>query len=147
MKPGFDAAYEAALKCIARRDHFSGELRSKLVELGFEPEIVETVLERLIGRRIIDDRRTLTRLMERASGKRSVGIERFRAEMLSRGAPEMIIEECLVAWSDQIEADRALAVLTAKKPRDPIRAARYLASKGFDPVLIESVVERFFNPT
>ena len=58
-----NAAGEAAVVLLSRRDFCSGELRSKLIEQGYLSEIVDEVLEDLAERRIIDDQRYATQFV------------------------------------------------------------------------------------
>jgi len=140
----YRAALALALKKIRLQDRYEAEVRGFLNE--FDPEAVECVIRFLKDRRIIDDSKTTQNLIDRNSGKRSVGLERLRAELLERGAPEETIDAILGSEPDG-ESQRMLEALSAKFSPDVSRAkaARFLYSRGFPEESIESVLDRFFG--
>ncbi len=140
----YDSALAIALKKLRLKDRYEAEVRAFLNE--FAPETVECVIRFLKDRRIIDDSKTTQTLIERNSGKRSVGIEKLRAELLERGAPEETIDAIL--GSDlSSESQRMLDALSARFSPDVSRAkaARFLYSRGFPEESIEGVLDRFFG--
>lgn len=146
LMPGTDYqnALELALRKLRSRDRFEKEVRVFLSE--FTPDTVDRVIEFLKDRRIIDDTKTTQTLIERHTGKRLVGIERLRAELMERGAPEETIDAVLGA-SNSDERLKMLEALSAKfTPADSrVKAARFLFSRGFPDEEIESVLDRFFG--
>jgi len=138
-------ALALALRKLKTKDRFESEIRLFLVE--FPTESVERVIRFLKERRIIDDTKTTLSLIERYTGRRSVGSEKLRAELLERGASEEIINLALVGTSTG-EQDKMLEALSAKfSPEEKARAkaARFLFSRGFPEEEIESVLDRFFQ--
>jgi SOS response regulatory protein OraA/RecX len=81
------------------------------------------------------------------TGKRAAGIEKLRAELERRGAPENIVEECLAELSPDDQKQGMLDALSAKfKPTDDrARAGRFLLSRGFAEDEIESALDDFFR--
>jgi len=144
-----DSAYrdalEIALKKLRTKDRFEAEVRLFLTE--FPTDVVDRVISFLKDRKIIDDRKTIINLVERYSGKRAIGLEKLRAELTERGAPE---ETIFAATGSLLEGERQrmLDALTAKfSPTDDVRAkaARFLYSRGFAEEEIEAVLDRFFQ--
>ena len=138
-------ALALALRKLKTRDRFESEIRLFLVE--FPTESVERVIRFLKERRIIDDTKTTFSLVERYSGRRSIGLEKLRAELVERGAPEETIDVAL-GNSAVGEGDKMLEALSAKfSPGDGARAkaARFLFSRGFPEEEIESALDRFFR--
>jgi SOS response regulatory protein OraA/RecX len=131
-----------ALAFLSTRDRFSGEIRMHLVKRGYDPGDVESVVQFLGERKLINDENTTQSLIERHSGKRSVGIERLRAEFEKLGAPEEMIERSLASLS---EADRALDALRAKfrTGADRAKAGRYLCGRGFTEEVVDSALDAF----
>src|SRR5471030_73987 len=82
----YKAALELALRKLKQKDRYEAEVRGFLGE--FDSNTVECVIRFLKDRRIIDDSKTTQNLIERQSGTRAVGLEKLRAELLERGAPE-----------------------------------------------------------
>jgi len=105
----------------------------------------DEVIAHLTRRRIIDDRRSIQNLIERYAGRRAVGIEKLRAELTRRGAPEEEVDAALAKVS---ESDKTLDNLLAMKlkPGDGrAKAARFLLSRGFGEEQIESALNRYFG--
>jgi SOS response regulatory protein OraA/RecX len=118
-----------------------------LAKKGYQDDLVDPVIEHLIRRKLLSDNRLLESLVARYTGKRPMGIEKFRAEMLSRGAPEESIEACLREHWPENESARALEALSAKfSPSDDRgRGARYLVGRGFDENVVEAAIHAFFR--
>ena len=134
-----------ALKKLRAKDRFESEIRGFLED--FPAEIIESVIQILKERRIIEDTRTTINLVERNSGKRSIGQEKLCAELLERGAPEETIHTALRSSSAN-EGENILDVLSAKflpERFERAKAARYLFSRGFKEDDIESALDRFFQ--
>jgi len=141
----YSLALEIALKKLRSQARFESEIRQFLEE--FPEEITERVIQFLRERRIVDDSKTTQSLIERYSGRRTVGTERIRAELSKRGAPEEMIETAL-AGLPASEGNSMLLVLEAKfgttlPPR--AKAARFLYSRGFPEDEIESALDQFFQ--
>ncbi|MBN9503047.1 MAG: hypothetical protein BGO01_10915 [Armatimonadetes bacterium 55-13] len=139
-------ALEAALRALRTTDRFETEIRQTLESKGFESKDIDQVTQHLIRRKLLDDRRTTLNLIERKSGRRAIGIEKLRAELLSRGAPEEIVEESLanLSWEDQRRAMRD-ALSSKFKPTDNrAKAARFLLGRGFAEDEIEGALDEFF---
>jgi len=137
----------SALRMLKASDKFESEIRTRLARQGFESGPIESVIEHLIRRKLIDDRRSIANLIASKSGRRAVGIEKLRAEMLARGAPEGIVEERLSEVSPDGQYQAMLAALSAKfEPHgDRVRGARFLLSRGFPEDQIEAALDAFFQ--
>jgi regulatory protein len=145
-------ALRAALAKLKSGDRFEKELENQLLAKGIPSETARDVVSYLMERRFVDDRRTIDNAVARRSGKRAVGRERLRAELLRRGAPEDLVEQALSAMPAEEEPSGALALLRARYgsggARDRTaraRAARYLASRGYEFEVVESALEAFFG--
>jgi SOS response regulatory protein OraA/RecX len=145
MTDEYRSALGHALKRLATSDRFEAEIRGELERAGHEGATIESVISSLRDRKILDDERTIISLAERRSGRRSVGMEKIRAELLRRGAPEELVEDWAQAQSEG-EADRMRQALAGKFPnggsRD--RAARFLLSRGFPEDGIEDALDELF---
>jgi regulatory protein len=143
----FQRGLKKALDLLRMRDRFTSEVRQVLKGSGCPPEDVEHVLSWLQEKNILDDRRTINNTIERRTGKRSIGRDKLRAELLSKGAPEELVEEALVRMSDDGEADAAYEALQARPGSGLSRpkAARFLYSRGFSEDTVEQTLDRFFG--
>lgn len=138
---------EAAFRFLSGRDRFVAEIRQTLEKQGFGPEDIEAVIRHLIRRKLVDDRRSTQNLVAHRSGKRAAGVEKLRAELERRGAPEEIIEECLGALSPDEQRKAMIAALSGKfrATDDRARAARFLLSRGFAEDDLEGALVEFFG--
>ena len=138
-------ALDLALRKLKTKDRFESEIRLFLAE--FPTESTDRVIRFLKDRRIIDDTKTTLNLIERYSGKRAVGSEKLRAELIERGAPEETVDAALGELLNE-DRQRMYEALTAKfSPGDNSRAkaARFLFSRGFPEDEIEGALDRFFQ--
>ena len=135
---------ELALRKLKTKDRYEAEVRSFLSE--FDEDTVERVIRFLIDRRIIDDTKTTQNLTERNTGKRLVSLEKLRAELLERGAPEETLD-AVIGQDFENKCSGMLDLLARKfSPTDSrAKAARFLYSRGFSEEEIESVLDRFFK--
>ena len=78
----YRAALDVALKKIKTKDGFEAEVRLFLAE--FPTTVSDRAISFLKDRRIIDDTKTTSSLIERYSGKRAIGLEKLRAELQER---------------------------------------------------------------
>lgn len=138
---------EAALRMLSGKDRFAAEIERELTRKGFGSEDIEAVIRHLIRRKLVDDKRSTQNLVARMTGKRAAGVEKLRAELKRRGAPEDIIEECLGQVAETDQSEEMVAALSAKfKPTDDrARGARFLLSRGFAEDEIEGPLDAFFG--
>ncbi len=88
--------YAAALAMQVRRDHSKLELRHKLSHKGYDSDVVEMVLDKLIDDRLLDEHRFAEAYLRSRVGK-GYGPERIRMELKDRGVDSEIIQEVLDA--------------------------------------------------
>lgn len=136
------APLEAAIRFLSRRDRLSEEVRRHLVSKGVAAADVEEVVSYLQERKLLDDARTTQSLISRQSGKRAVGTERLRAELIELGAPENAIETELSGLDDSARALEALRG-KFKSPVPRAKAARFLDGRGFGEEAIVSALDSF----
>jgi regulatory protein len=144
--PQLRGALSLALAKVAQSDKLAAEIESLLSGRGYDGETISAVLELMHKRRVLDDRRTIINTLERYSGRRAQGLEKIRAELIERGAPEDIVDEVL-AGSAPDERVRAVHLLRSRSfaAGDAAKAGRFLLSRGFDEDLVHSVVEEHFD--
>ena len=129
------AARVAALDALARRDHASAELRRKLLDKGYDPAVVDTLIELLSAERLLDDRRYLENFVA-SHAARGQGPMRVRAELRKIGLQGGEAEAALAAYPEWIAQLRKahqkkfgtrLPTLYADRQRQ----ARFLGYRGF----------------
>jgi regulatory protein len=129
------AAELAAVALLARRDFACGELGAKLRERGFDPAMIEGLIEMLGARRLLDDGRYAGNFV-RYHSARGQGPVRIRRDLDAVGVDAELIDLALEAVPDW--AALASAVRRRRfgpKPpelwREKGRQARFLQYRGF----------------
>jgi regulatory protein len=127
----------AAVRMLARREHSIDELRRKLLTKGYAAAIIEPVIEKLAGKRLISDRRFTSGFVHHHA-KRGQGPVRIRAELRQQGIPDTEIEEELrgaeVDWQ-RLAAEVRRRKFGAAAPRnlsERAKQSRFLQYRGFD---------------
>ena len=129
------AAELAAVALLARRDYASGELGARLRARGFEPAVIEALLERLAARRLLNDERYAAHFVEYHSA-RGQGPVRIRRDLEAVGVDAALIEAALQAVPDwaALASDVRRRRFGAEPPqawREKGRQARFLQYRGF----------------
>ena len=125
-----------ALGLLARREHSAGELKTKLLERGYESTAVEAVLASLQAQKLLSDARFVQEFVA-ARVRRGSGPMKIREELRARGVTGAAAEEALAG----LKAGSAEGAAAARRkrfgeelPRDMqerARQARFLQQRGF----------------
>ena len=129
------AAERAAVTHLARRDFACGELGKKLRERGFEPALIEALIEQLRARRMLNDERYAGHFVEYHSA-RGQGPVRIRRDLGAAGVDAELIEGALASGPDWVALAREVRRrrFGPKVPevwREKGRQARFLQYRGF----------------
>jgi regulatory protein len=151
-------AKHKALQLLNYRMRSEHELRAKLFEKEFPPEIIDRTIEDLRALGYLDDDKFARALIHDAQLKQPTGKNRLQQKLRSKGIPSAIINHVLAETFS--EDDETAAALTAakkrlrhysqsRKPVDsqelPRRIARYLAQRGFPWPSISVVLKKLFK--
>jgi len=129
------AAELVAVALLARRDFASGELSSKLRERGFDPAVVQDLIERLRARRLLNDERYAGHFVQYHS-TRGQGPVRIRRDLEAVGVDSALIDAALESVADwaALARDVRRRRFGPKAPqvwREKGRQARFLQYRGF----------------
>ena len=147
-----EAARESALRLLERTRRTRLELARKLRDQGFEPRVIEEVLERLTSVGLIDDAEYARAFLASRLGRKAAGWRRLEIELRRRGvsaddasAARARFEEEQGATDEVALARRVVAQVEARyrslEPR--LRRQRLyalLVRRGFDGDVIERVL-------
>jgi regulatory protein len=121
---------------LARREHTAVELRTKLLQRGYESTAVEAVLSSLQDEKLLSDARFVQEFVA-ARVRRGSGPMKIRAELQGRGVAGELVAEALAglkAGSAQ-GADAArrkrFGATPPKDMQERARQARFLQQRGF----------------
>lgn len=146
--PRVREAIGIAMKSLVRRARLAGEVAIKLRAKGFSEDEIEGALSCLSRSGFINDDKAISSHLQSRTGRRSIGPEKLRAELLQRGATEDQVEGSLALRTDSDDIEAMLAALGGRtwKEGDRSRAGRFLASRGFGEELISTALDRHFGP-
>ena len=88
-----------AMELLARREHSRLELRQKLLQRGYPPELIDPVLNRLIEERLLDEAR-YAEIYACGRADKGYGPLRIARELRERGVPEDRVAAALATLED-----------------------------------------------
>ncbi|MDH7568292.1 MAG: regulatory protein RecX, partial [Armatimonadota bacterium] len=147
-------ARERAARMLARRWCSEEEVRQRLRQQGFPPDVIELALEDLRQAGLLDDRRfAQTWVHDRLTAGRA-GRERLAWELRARGVDRQVAEECLaeVTEADEFRLGMELAQRRYQRLRDeePEAQRRKLASllqrRGYSYDTIDKILRNILSP-
>jgi regulatory protein len=145
----------AALRFLEARSRSIAEVRRRLTGAGYQPELVEGAVARLVELGMLDDAAFGAAWLESRDRARPRGERALRQEMRIKGLDGALVDDLLVERAasgedvDRVGAERvltrhaaALARVTDPRARRQ-RAYALLARNGFDPETCAAAVRRF----
>jgi len=136
-------AYDRGLDLLARRMHFTAELRTKLSRRGYPEAEVDGAIERLAADGFLDEHEAANMLV-RSLQRRGYGRRRLELDLRRRGADAAAAGAALERVGDEDELERAESVAArwrrAHPARDAAALARHLERRGFAPRTIGAVL-------
>jgi len=149
-RPTQSDALQSAFRILARRDHTTGELASKLRRKGYARKAVDGVLERCRDLGYLDDART-ARMMADHLVTRGYGPLRIRRVLGEKGLEETLVEKVMAAGQSEDDQVRAAQKVLEKKTSrlrresDPWKrrqiAYRFLSGRGFPSTVVNRVID------
>lgn len=141
-----EAALDAGLRLLARREHSAAELRVKLQRRGFATAHIDQALAQLATRGWQSDARyALARARSRSGA--GCGPLRIRADLAAAGVRDDLAEQALSELDGELDwAEQARAALARRYPEPPASARdwqrryRFLAGRGFPHELIRRLL-------
>jgi len=129
------AAGNAAVVLLSRRDFCSRELAEKLNAQGYEPQTVRAVIEELSGRGYVNDERYVQQYVA-LHAERGHGPRRIERDLSQLGLESGLIEAALSGGEDWAQRARELRIrrFGLQVPADwqsKAKQARFLQYRGF----------------
>mgnify|MGYP001109104529 CR=1 FL=1 len=147
-----EAAYQKALGFLNYRPRSSAEVRKNLEKHGYEPEVIEQVLERLGRSGLVNDGQFAQTWVDNRSEFRPRGRRLLSMELRQKGLDDEAIESALTGLDEEALAYQAALKYQRKlqdlpKPDFRRKLAGFLARRGFSYAVIEPVLERVWQDT
>ncbi len=145
---------DAALRFLETRQRSVAEVRRRLTSAGYQPELVEGAIERLLSLGILDDSAFTQAWVESRDRARPRGERALRRELQLKGVDRDLVDAAMAerrpepgsAEDPDVEAARRLLARhtrTLERVADPRqrrqRAYALLARNGFDPDIAAEV--------
>lgn len=138
--------HASALRLLARREHSTQELTTKLLARGFEPGPVAEVVSALAAKNRVSDARFVEEFVA-ARSRRGAGPAKIREELRGRGVERELVSVALAvrdeSWLVTAETARRKR-FGAALPRnyaERARQARFLQQRGFTAEQIRQVLK------
>ncbi|MDD4080446.1 MAG: RecX family transcriptional regulator [Eubacteriales bacterium] len=139
-------ALEQAGRMLISRDHTQGEIRKKLIEVGYSEPAVKQTMEKLVQARLVDDRRYVTNYVNMKIKR--VGVGRIHRELTLKGIPAEDIAEALEKTDNSAQLDSAVKhakKALSKRTKEPRHQAQLayaaLARRGYSPDVIRRALD------
>lgn len=135
----------AALGLLARREHSTREIRSKLRARGFAADLINPVLAQLDARHLLSDER-FAGSFARTRANKGYGGVRIAQELRMRGVAEELataaVGEVNGEWRERITQVRCKKFGEAlpQTADDRARQARFLLQRGFSSDQVRAVL-------
>lgn len=143
---GEGKAYDAALKYLGYRARSVREISDHLRRKGYETEVVEGIIGRLIENKFLDDAQFAAQWVKERQIFRPRSRRVLEQELIQKGVNREIIQDTLAAVGDEGH-EQMLNDLIAKKRRqaryqDDEKLMAYLARQGFGYDQIKKALTR-----
>lgn len=145
-------AEKISMRTLSRRGVSTSELRTVLRKREFDPDVIETEVERLTRVGLLDDEQLASDLVDRLHDRKGLGRQGVVAELRRRGIDQLVIDTVLTTADDDdagdAEAERALdlAIKRAGQMRGldretaERRLSGFLMRKGYGGGIVRTAV-------
>ncbi len=141
QKPDRTDPWPAALRILTRRDYSQSELRQRLADKGFDPERIDSALQRCLELGYLDDARyALNRATSLMNQGRAVG-KRVLLDLRQHGVNEEIANRALQLAREACDEEQLLASLLERRfanfnydsapTKERRRVVHFLQRRGF----------------
>ncbi|HEX9627635.1 MAG TPA: regulatory protein RecX [Acidiferrobacterales bacterium] len=130
---------------LARREHSRAELTAKLIQKGYDEELVGGLVAALAAEGLVSDERFVEALVSVRRG-RGFGPLRIRQELQDKGVAEELVDRWVDAgdrdWIEQLQRVRVkkFGTMIPKGYAERARQARFLQQRGFPAEQIRRVL-------
>ncbi len=133
---------ESALKYVSRlmkyRLRSEGEVRKRLLKMGYSEEIVDTVVDRLKKSGILDDERFAYLFAKDELSIRFHGPYVIKRKLKELGVDEDIVEKALEKAMEELDLRERVRELF-ERYKDLRKVKEVLFRRGFDPSIVDEM--------
>ena len=143
-------AFKRALKFLGYRARSEAEVRTKLIQAGFSPKIIEPTLEKLRSLKLLDDEAFARSFAQARIEDRGYGPLRLERELRRKGVAKALVGRILdETFGKQEGKARAQALLEKRfrgkdlnDAKNLRRAVGFLQRRGYRDGVIAEVLKR-----
>ncbi len=112
---------QQALRYLSMREHNRAELRQKLLAKGYEPELVDSVLDSLAQDGSLSEKRYVQSFVRSNNKRHPEGKSMLLARLIAKGADKAVAKEVL---DEMYDADYTAALVTTAYEKLASKTAR-----------------------
>ncbi|MCF7832510.1 MAG: recombination regulator RecX [Candidatus Marinimicrobia bacterium] len=141
LKVAADRAFirEKALELLTLREHGSGELRTKLLQKGYDKALIPEVIDYLKEKNYLNDERFANLYSQELIQKKQLGPAKVREKLFQRGIASPLIQNILSNYDREIQIENCRFHFEKKfksntsfeTREETAKAVRFLQGKGF----------------
>ncbi len=150
LKVEADKAFtrEKALELLSLREHGSGELRTKLMQKGYEKAVIAEVLDYLKEKNYLNDERFADLFSQELIQRKQFGPMKVKEKLFQRGMSSSLIQNILLNYDRETQVENCRFHFLKKfktntsfeNREEKAKAVRFLQGKGFGWDVINSVI-------
>jgi len=137
-----------AISLLSRKDRTKREIEDKLLNKGYDIEVVGKVLDKLKEYNYINDEIYCEKYINDKIKFTKYGKNKIKANLYAKGVDKDIISRKIIEIDNNFEYDRALELARKKLPslqkydkfKIKAKLGNYLISKGFDYDVVNKVI-------
>lgn len=146
-------AYNYAISVLSRSSKSEKELRLKIIQKGYDLELVNVIIDKLKANKYIDDEDYTDRFIHDKINISKYGKRKIKEALYNKGIDRPIIEEKLNLISTDDEIDRAYTLGEKKlknlsdveNAKKYVKVSNFLINKGFEYETVRKVVNKLLN--
>jgi len=146
-------AYNYAISVLSRSPKSEKELKAKIIQKGYDVEIVNMIIDKLKVNKYIDDEDYSERFIYDKINISKYGKRKIKEALYNKGIDRQTIEDKLSLISIDDEIDRAYGlgekklknISNVEGNKKYIKLSNFLISKGFEYETVRKVVSKLLN--
>lgn len=149
LKAEADRAFtrEKAIELLSLREHAAGELRTKLLQKGYQKDAIAAAIKYLQDKNYLNDARFANLFAQELVHKKRFGPSKIREKLYQRGLSADVIQKILTEYDQDQQIENCHYHFMKKfkthsdfeSMEDKSKAIRYLQGKGFSWDVINTV--------
>lgn len=153
QQDAMEVAYQRGLHFLSYRPRSEAEIRQKLNELGFEPPVIDTAIQRMKDSGVLGDDQFARIWVENRSAFRPRSKRLLALELRQKGVAEEAIQQALVEAGDEDSLAYQTAILYARRLAGldwetfRKRLGAYLGRRGFSFGTIAPILRQVWDET